>query len=82
MCVAIDRARPALNFDQQQAGRREGEQVDFVDTPLVVHEFEVRPCPPRLVIWQVLAEELESLPFPLRMRRGLQLSNEAASCVC
>lgn len=65
MCVAIDRARPALNFDQKQAGRREGEQVDFVDTPLVVHEFEVRPCRPRLVIWQVLAEELESLAFPL-----------------
>ena len=50
MGVAIDRARPALDFDQQEAGGCQDEQIDLVDPPFVIHELEVRPCPPRLVV--------------------------------
>ena len=38
------RARPALNFDQQEASGCQDEQIDLVDPPLVVHELEVRPA--------------------------------------
>jgi hypothetical protein len=65
MRVPIDRPRLTLDFDKHQACRSKDEQIDLVDTPLVVHEFEVRPCPPGVVVWQVLAEELQSLAFPL-----------------
>ena len=68
MGVAIDRARPALDFDQQEACGCQDEQIDLVDAPLVVHELEVRPCPPRVVVRQMLAEELKSLAFPLVCR--------------
>src|ERR1700730_986271 len=65
MCVAIDRPGSTLDFEKHQAGGSKDEQIDLVDTPCFVHEFEVRPCPPGVVIWQVLAEELQSLAFPL-----------------
>ena len=65
VCVAVDCARAALDFDNHQSGGPEHEQIDLVDPTLIVHKFEVRPCVPGTVIRQVLAEELQSLAFPL-----------------
>src|SRR5208283_5062231 len=53
------------DFDNRQAGRSEDKQIDLVDAPLVIHEFEIRPRPPGIMIRQVLAKELQSLAFPL-----------------
>ena len=56
--------RLLISTSRRPAGVKD-EQIDLVDPPLVIHELEVRPCPPRLVVRQMLAEELQSLAFPL-----------------
>jgi hypothetical protein len=65
MRVSINCARPALNLHEQQTGRAEYKQINLVDTSVIVDELEVRPRAPGVTIGQMLAEELQSLAFPL-----------------
>ena len=71
--VALHDARAALDLDEVEALRREGEQVDLVDRPVVGDELEVRPRPVRLVVGQPVAHERQRVPLPGERRVGDRL---------
>ena len=62
--VALHGAGAALDLDEVEALRREDEEVDLVDRPVVGDELEVRPRAVRVVIGQPVAHERERLPLP------------------
>jgi hypothetical protein len=68
--IALNRTGTAFDLDEDEALGREHEDVDLVDPALVVNQLEVRPRAPRLVLRQMLAQELERFALPLE--RGLR----------
>jgi hypothetical protein len=68
VCITADGSRAGLRLDQDQAGRCEDKGIDFVDPSLVVDELEVRPGAPRFVVRQIVAQEVEGFPLPLKGR--------------
>src|SRR5690606_12586580 len=66
--IAAKTPRAALDFDQKTALGSEDEQVDFVDAAIVGNEFKVSPCAIGLVRGGLLANELQSFPFPRKAR--------------
>src|SRR5262249_26218059 len=66
--IAPKGARPRLHLDENQTDGRENEDINFVYTPVIVDEFEVRPCAPRIMVRQVLAKKVQRFPFPFECR--------------
>ena len=62
--VALHDSGPALDLDEVEALRRQDEQVDLVDRPVVGNELEVRPRAVGVVIVQPVAHERERVPLP------------------
>ncbi len=62
--VAAKAARPRLYLNEHKADWRKDESVDLVDAAVDVDEFEVRPRAPGFMIRQVVAKEVQRLPFP------------------
>jgi hypothetical protein len=65
-------SRPALDLDEEESFRGEGEEVDFVDAPVVGDELEVAPSAVGLMSGKPRPHEFERLAFPRVCRlRGL-----------
>ena len=62
--IAFHDSRAALDLDQVETLRRQHEQVDLVDRPVVGDELEVRPDAVGVVIGQPVAHERECVALP------------------
>ena len=70
MHVAGQNARTALDLDEEEAGRREHECVNFADLALVVDEFEVGPDVPGIAVGQVASKPVQRLSLPCEVGLG------------
>ena len=62
--IAGHHAGRALDLDQEEPLRRQRQQVDLVDRPVVGEELEVRPDPVGLDVGQAAAHEGQRVPLP------------------
>ena len=67
--VARDSTAPRLALDEPEALLGQDEQIDLVDGPVIGLELEVGPRPVRIVVGQTRADEVQTTPFPLVLRR-------------
>ena len=59
---------PAFDFDEPESLLGKHQQIHFVDCPVMALEFEIRPCPIRVVVRQTGPNKVERTPFPLVLR--------------
>jgi hypothetical protein len=63
--ITAQAARPRLHLDQDETDGCQNKCVDLVHAALIVDELEVRPGAPRLMVGQVIAQEIQRFPLPL-----------------
>lgn len=67
-CIATDSARPAFDFDEEEALPGQNQQIHLIAGTVARLELKVRLCTVRIMIWQTSSNKVEATPLMLVLR--------------
>src|SRR5262249_50200851 len=68
--IAAQKARFALDLNEEQPAGRKYQQVYLVDSAIIGDKLEICPDPVRIDIRETLSHIVERFPFPGKLRRA------------